>query len=191
MSSATFVEDYRYLIEVTGLTTDEDIAQKLGMKLATMQKARERARGGGVEMVSMCKQGLHPATEANTSVAVQELPDSTTRTYKRCIPCMGGGHIPPVRVTRQEKLAEQFAPYRPSDDTWKARARCRGSDDDFFPRTNSAGIAELKEVCITCPVRTECLLDALSYPDTVGVWGGVLFPSQLDEINPADWGIDE
>jgi WhiB family redox-sensing transcriptional regulator len=27
-------------------------------------------------------------------------------------------------------------------------------------------------ICATCPVRSECLADALAHDETVGIWGG-------------------
>jgi hypothetical protein len=41
-----------------------------------------------------------------------------------------------------------------------------------------------KTVCATCPFKFECLEDARSNPNTVGVWGGELF--ELPEENTAE-----
>jgi WhiB family redox-sensing transcriptional regulator len=66
--------------------------------------------------------------------------------------------------------------------TWQHRARCRprhpeGSYDPelWFPVGFTGPAVEQAEaaraVCRTCPVRTECLDEALTH-DYSGVWGG-------------------
>lgn len=61
---------------------------------------------------------------------------------------------------------------------WRHRAACRGQDDDlFFPvgegRLASAQTEEAKDICGTCPVRSDCLQFALDLDITDGVWGGL------------------
>ncbi|WP_366146454.1 WhiB family transcriptional regulator [uncultured Pseudokineococcus sp.] len=49
---------------------------------------------------------------------------------------------------------------------------CRGGDPDaLFVRGAEQNVA--KQVCRTCPVRTECLSDALDSRTEFGVWGGM------------------
>jgi WhiB family redox-sensing transcriptional regulator len=62
---------------------------------------------------------------------------------------------------------------------WRHKAACRGLDGElFFPVAGEATaifeaqVAEAKAVCARCPVRAECLAEALETPNTVGVWGG-------------------
>lgn len=55
---------------------------------------------------------------------------------------------------------------------WRDRAACPGTSVDFFDpeQTNQALM-----ICHDCPVKTECLDDALqltSKDDAGGVWGG-------------------
>jgi hypothetical protein len=56
---------------------------------------------------------------------------------------------------------------------WRADAVCAGSDTDlFFGHATTAAM----EVCSGCPVRAECLHDALAhetYHPGFGVWGGL------------------
>jgi WhiB family redox-sensing transcriptional regulator len=63
----------------------------------------------------------------------------------------------------------------PSIDTfqdWSARSACRTSDpDDLF--VSGAAQNRAKAVCMGCPVRTECLSDALDNRVEFGVWGGM------------------
>jgi len=53
-----------------------------------------------------------------------------------------------------------------------ARALCHESDPDLlFQRGAAQNLAKL--VCRSCPVRTECLADALDNRVEYGVWGGM------------------
>ena len=55
---------------------------------------------------------------------------------------------------------------------WKARAACRSQDPDALFVQGSAQ-NRIKQVCQGCPVRTECLADALDNRVQYGVWGGM------------------
>jgi WhiB family transcriptional regulator, redox-sensing transcriptional regulator len=70
--------------------------------------------------------------------------------------------------------------------TWRDRAACAGMDPDlFFPADNDFGVA--RAVCSGCPVRVECLEDALRYPKLADQWGmfAGLLPSERDTIRRA------
>lgn len=55
---------------------------------------------------------------------------------------------------------------------WAARGACRTSDpDELF--VQGAAQNRAKAVCMGCPVRTECLADALDNRVEFGVWGGM------------------
>ena len=55
---------------------------------------------------------------------------------------------------------------------WTTSARCRTTDpDDLFVQGAAQNRAKL--VCLGCPVRTECLADALDNRVEFGVWGGM------------------
>ncbi|GAA3025395.1 WhiB family transcriptional regulator [Actinokineospora globicatena] len=55
---------------------------------------------------------------------------------------------------------------------WRVRATCRDEDPDgLFVR--GAEQRKAKMVCIACPVRTECLSEALDNRIEFGVWGGM------------------
>jgi WhiB family redox-sensing transcriptional regulator len=57
-------------------------------------------------------------------------------------------------------------------DDWTIVAGCRGMDpDELF--VQGAAQNRAKVVCATCPVRTECLADALDNRVEYGVWGGM------------------
>lgn len=55
---------------------------------------------------------------------------------------------------------------------WTSRAACRsGNPDELF--VTGAAQNRAKNVCLGCPVRTECLADALDNRVEFGVWGGM------------------
>ena len=54
---------------------------------------------------------------------------------------------------------------------WHALAACRGMDlDAFFPEVGGSS-RQARTICGTCPVRPECLNDALADPELRGIWG--------------------
>src|SRR5438876_10289382 len=55
---------------------------------------------------------------------------------------------------------------------WPSQAACRNGDPDaLFVQGAEQNVA--KRVCRSCPVRTECLADALDNRVEFGVWGGM------------------
>ncbi|GGM65709.1 transcriptional regulator WhiB [Longimycelium tulufanense] len=55
---------------------------------------------------------------------------------------------------------------------WRIRAACRDEDPDtLFVR--GAEQRKAKVICLGCPVRTECLAEALDSRIEFGVWGGM------------------
>ena len=68
--------------------------------------------------------------------------------------------------------AERTAPEMAWVEDWTIAAGCRGMDpDELF--VQGAAQNRAKVVCATCPVRTECLADALDNRVEYGVWGGM------------------
>ena len=58
------------------------------------------------------------------------------------------------------------------NDDWASAAACRDSaPDDLFVRGAEQHRAKL--ICSGCPVRTECLAEALDNQVEWGVWGGL------------------
>lgn len=55
---------------------------------------------------------------------------------------------------------------------WAHRAACRNTDPDvmFLP---GADQHVSKQVCTPCPVRRDCLVEALTHGLEHGVWGGM------------------
>ena len=61
------------------------------------------------------------------------------------------------------------------DDLWREHAACRGLPADPFFEERGGQAREAEEVCAGCPVRLECLQEAVLGPPTFyshGVWGG-------------------
>jgi WhiB family transcriptional regulator, redox-sensing transcriptional regulator len=58
------------------------------------------------------------------------------------------------------------------DTDWTRRALCQASEpDELF--VQGAAQNRAKAVCLGCPVRTECLADALDHRVEFGIWGGM------------------
>lgn len=61
--------------------------------------------------------------------------------------------------------------------TWPTRAACRGMGDTLFFSRSERTITQAKAICAGCPVRPECLAEALAYEsgkavaDRPGVFG--------------------
>ena len=58
------------------------------------------------------------------------------------------------------------------DSSWAARGACVTMDPDGF-FVQGAEQHAVKAACGACPVRTECLADALDNRVDFGVWGGM------------------
>lgn len=66
-----------------------------------------------------------------------------------------------------------------SNDPWQERSACLplmsddpGAWDTIFYGDTTADRAPAKDVCSSCPVRLDCLSDALDRGEVWGVWGG-------------------
>lgn len=65
-----------------------------------------------------------------------------------------------------------------SGSAWRAGALCAQVDGDlFFPEKGESALPA-KRVCAGCPVRAECLAEALARPERFGVWGGLSEPER-------------
>lgn len=61
---------------------------------------------------------------------------------------------------------------------WRGRAACsRLEPDIFYPVGDGAYAREMTEIakqaCLSCPVRAECLRQALETGEQYGIWGGM------------------
>ena len=59
---------------------------------------------------------------------------------------------------------------------WTKDALCPQVDPElFFPAKQGDSPRAAKSICATCPVRQECLDQALADPSLEGIWGGTTF----------------
>ncbi len=54
---------------------------------------------------------------------------------------------------------------------WTVHAQCRGMEDALFPEASEQKKA--RQLCQGCPVRLECLAEALDNRIEWGIWGGM------------------
>lgn len=73
-----------------------------------------------------------------------------------------------------------FWPPRQHDDydrfyppSWIAFALCAEVDTDLFYPEKGGSTLYPKRVCAACPVRAQCLDDALERDEPHGIWGGL------------------
>ncbi|WP_285640740.1 WhiB family transcriptional regulator [Lentzea sp. NBRC 102530] len=55
---------------------------------------------------------------------------------------------------------------------WRLQAACRDESADHL-HARGAEQRKAKLLCLTCPVRTDCLVEALDNRIGFGVWGGM------------------
>jgi WhiB family transcriptional regulator, redox-sensing transcriptional regulator len=75
-----------------------------------------------------------------------------------------------------------------SDTTWRAAAACRGDRGiAFYPPTRTERKQErlarerfAKSICAVCPVRAECLDQAIANGERYGIWGGLTFDERRE-----------
>ncbi|MQY07755.1 WhiB family transcriptional regulator [Actinomadura macrotermitis] len=61
-----------------------------------------------------------------------------------------------------------------TEQSWHPGARCRDADPELFfaKAAERAAIASAKRICAGCPVREQCLSQALEDESLEGIWGG-------------------
>jgi len=59
-----------------------------------------------------------------------------------------------------------------SGENWRRLARCRGMEDQLFPEL-AGDQKRARILCADCPVRADCLAEALDNQIEWGVWGGM------------------
>lgn len=57
--------------------------------------------------------------------------------------------------------------------SWAMLAACASQDPDVWFAADLAIVIAAKAVCAACPVRAECLAEALDRGETEGIWGGL------------------
>jgi WhiB family transcriptional regulator, redox-sensing transcriptional regulator len=57
--------------------------------------------------------------------------------------------------------------------SWQDQALCAQADPEAFFPEKGGSTAKAKRVCLSCPVRRECLEFALENREGFGIWGGL------------------
>lgn len=86
----------------------------------------------------------------------------------------GGSTRGPARVNRRDpydQLADIAAAVAARD--WAEEALCAQVDPDLWFPEKGGPTAQAKAVCQLCPVRRECLQEALDANIREGIWGGL------------------
>ena len=63
--------------------------------------------------------------------------------------------------------------YAPGDESWRQEALCAETDPEAFFPEKGGSTREAKRVCVSCPVRMQCLEYALDNDERFGIWGGL------------------
>lgn len=66
---------------------------------------------------------------------------------------------------------------------WQAHGLCRlVADPEVFYPEPAEPAREALALCAVCPVQTECLSHALTFPEEYGVWGGTTEQERREHI---------
>jgi len=91
------------------------------------------------------------------------------------------------------RACKDVTPVATFSDDWRDHAECRGADPTlFYPKERMNGrrrngsyassetedTQQARQVCLTCPVRGECLGDALTQRERWGIRGGLTAPER-------------
>lgn len=73
----------------------------------------------------------------------------------------------------REIAAAILGTYGGSDLSWQERALCAQTDPEAFFPEKGGSTREAKKICEVCPVRAQCLANALEHDERFGIWGGL------------------
>lgn len=66
---------------------------------------------------------------------------------------------------------------------WREEAACIGKGNEmFYPERSHALAQKAKAICAKCPVKGECLDEAISNNEKFGIWGGMDTLERTKEI---------
>jgi WhiB family redox-sensing transcriptional regulator len=74
---------------------------------------------------------------------------------------------------RDAQLADFLRHQLDEEGDWQERALCKETDPEAFFPEKGGSTAQAKQVCLACPVRSECLDYALRNNERFGIWGGL------------------
>lgn len=70
------------------------------------------------------------------------------------------------------RIARPHTPIIDRPETWRDQALCAEVDRDWFFPEKGDNWGSAKRICALCPVKAECLEDALENNEEWGIWGG-------------------
>ncbi len=56
---------------------------------------------------------------------------------------------------------------------WRGEAACLNQGVNFYPERDQVKAAAAKAMCKRCPVRSDCLDEAIANGERFGIWGGM------------------
>lgn len=83
-----------------------------------------------------------------------------------------------MSVTAEPPQQAKMVVEAPTSRAWRLRAACMDHDLNLFFSSKRRDIETAKRICRGCPVRVECLMDALAKGERFGVRGGVSAPKR-------------
>ena len=69
------------------------------------------------------------------------------------------------------KPSDHSAPIYYDNPAWKDDAVCSSTDPELFFPEKGGPTRSAKRVCLSCPVKNECLEYALDHNERFGIWG--------------------
>ena len=70
----------------------------------------------------------------------------------------------------------------PDEYQWQDLGGCTDSDPEaFFPSSGAEPDDAVRKICTACPVREDCLVDAIRRGEEFGIWGGLTYAERLVE----------
>ena len=86
-----------------------------------------------------------------------------------------------IRPTPATDLSPYDVTHFPRPASWTEEAACAGQDTNlFFSERDLTLNAAAKRVCAACPVRINCLRDAVARGEQYGIFGGINFSNHDD-----------
>jgi WhiB family redox-sensing transcriptional regulator len=127
--------------------------------------------------IALIKQRARQESELSRAEALFE--DGDLHGARRCWAQVSGTGHPVYANLAIDRLAatETMRPRRSETATvedyeWASEGACRTTDPDSL-FVQGAMQNQARAACMSCPVRTECLADALDHRIEFGVWGGM------------------
>lgn len=81
-------------------------------------------------------------------------------------------HYPIMRQKHVSGLDDIIGLLADPERDWQDDAVCSQTDPESFFPEKGGSTKEAKKICLTCPVRNDCLQYALDHDERFGIWGG-------------------